>query len=375
MAVARAEKESKRKLKAEKAKQDALEAELAREGESDDDDTGFPDDDDDDDAGADGTSDDDDDDDENFGLSKEDQLEMAQSEHAAAIQAGLEIMGSTATDYTVAYQTECNAPGTAAARDAFEVVADEIKAGTVGPIVTNTDPDALHEDEAGAVVFFDATQADGGDAGGGAAAAKPGGLKHELLQPLPKGVNLKKKPALFMLKTRQGFRKAMIKVDKLLQKMAELSNAMLEKGPEKNDKRWINKAKISYHNNLRRVTDIARRCLICENFDDLCRLVEMLRDSAFVIVRIKNRFKKGNDLAEDTASYRDCQLVCFIPGTKMLFEIQLHLRCIYDVKAAATNETGADGRTGHQKYIVFRDIKERADATLASELKRISLLP
>lgn len=225
MAVARAEKESKRKLKAEKAKQDALEAELAREGESIDDDTGFPDDgDDDDDAGADGTSDDDDDDES---LSKEDQLEMAHSEHAEAIQAGLAIMGSTATDYTVAYQTECNAPGTAAARDAFEVVANEIKAGTVGPIVTNTDPEAaaaLHEDEAGAVIFLDATQAAGSDdAGGAAAAAKLGGLKYELLQPLPKGVKPHKKgfTALFMLKTRQGFRKAMIKVDKLLQKMAE----------------------------------------------------------------------------------------------------------------------------------------------------------
>lgn len=333
-------------------------------------------------SGADGTSGGDDDDDDDaggfFGLSKEDQLELAYTEHAGAIQAGIEIMGSTATDYTVAYQTECNAPGAAAARDAFEVLANEIKASTVGPIVTNTDPEAAaqrDEDEAGAVTFFDATKVDGGD-GGSVAVERLEGLKYELLQPLPPGVKLHKKgwEAKLMLFTRKWFRKDMLKADKHLQTMASLSNAMLKDGPEKNDKRWINKAKISYHNNLRRVTDIARRCLICENFEDLCKLLEMIRDSNFVIVRIKNRFKKGNDLAEDTASYRDCQLVCFIPGTKLLFEIQLHLRCIYDVKAAAANETGADGRTGHQKYIVFRDIKERADATLASELKRISLL-
>ena len=63
---------------------------------------------------------------------------------------------------------------------------------------------------------------------------------------LPPGEHKKGWEAKLMLFTRKWFRKDMIKVDKHLQMMASLSNAMLEKGPEKNDKRWINKARFHF---------------------------------------------------------------------------------------------------------------------------------
>ena len=71
----------------------------------------------------------------------------------------------------------------------------------------------------------------------------------------------------------------------------------------------------------------------------------MIMESALTIIRIKNRFDKSNN-AKATASYRDLQMLCYIPGTEMLFEVQLHLRCIHDLKEEAASKVSPDGRTG-----------------------------
>ena len=142
---------------------------------------------------------------------------------------------------------------------------------------------------------------------------------------------------------------------------AKSNNADYETGPVKSDERWIEKARIAYGNELRRVTDVERRSIVCVNFDDLLVALKLI-DEEFIIIRIKNRFELGNAAAKDTAAYRDCQLLCYAKGTKMMFEVQLHLDCIYELKSEIALKKGPDGRTGHQRYTEFRLLKETADA-------------
>ena len=45
----------------------------------------------------------------------------------------------------------------------------------------------------------------------------------------------------------------------------------------------------------------------------------------------------------------------------MLMELQLHLRPIHDLKSKVGASKNATGQTGHQRYILFRNIKENAE--------------
>ena len=197
-------------------------------------------------------------------------------------------------------------------------------------------------------------------------------MKVKLLQPKFGVKDPFKKKSMYMVKSRKAIAKAMKKVTKSLQRMAVDLDGMHKAGDPKDDKRWLNKARISYMNNLRRVTDIARQCLVCKDFAHIQAFLEMIDASDLQIIRIKNRFMKSNTLAEDTASYRDCQLLCYIPGTKIIFEIQLHLECIFELKEADARKTDPiDGRTGHEKYTQYRNIAEQAKATMLLALKEL----
>lgn len=164
----------------------------------------------------------------------------------------------------------------------------------------------------------------------------------------------------YMVEAKKQFQLHMPDTDKMLQSYAAECNAIFEKGSPKGKERWLEKARVSYENMLRRVTDIVRRSLIFDNFNDMCRALQMIDESGIVIIRIKNRFDKKNSTAKDTGAYRDVQLLCFAVGTKMMFEVQLHLRCIHDLKEANAEKVDAQGRTGHERYIEFRQIKETA---------------
>jgi hypothetical protein len=115
------------------------------------------------------------------------------------------------------------------------------------------------------------------------------------------------------------------------------------------------------------MTDIERRSFVCKDFDDLLLVLQLIDEGfegfgGFKIIRIKNRFEAANSGAKDTAAYRDCQVLCYALDTKMMFEIQLHLDCIFELKSAIAVKKGPDGRTGHENYIEFRLLKEAADA-------------
>jgi hypothetical protein len=164
----------------------------------------------------------------------------------------------------------------------------------------------------------------------------------------------------YMKKCREKFGLTMPETDKVLQAIATKCNVVFKVGDPKSDVRWGEKARRSYNFNLRRMTDIERRSFVCENFDEIGMVLELIAQD-FQIIRIKNRFAESNSAAKDTAAYRDCQVVCYALKTKMMFEIQLHLDCIFQLKDEIAVKTGPDGRTGHENYIRFRVLKESAD--------------
>ena len=84
-------------------------------------------------------------------------------------------------------------------------------------------------------------------------------------------------------------------------------------------------------------------------------------DMQLEIVRIKNRFDKENKTAKDTGGYRDVQLLVKIKGTDLLLEVQLHIKGIHDLKTKVATSKDADGQTGHERYIAFRNMKEAAE--------------
>jgi hypothetical protein len=254
------------------------------------------------------------------GFTAEEMQEMRDSDYKLALEAAQEVVQGAMVEYRTAYSRHLNGAGNIARRDKFGAVAGKIFAKCKGNI---------------------------------------DGLKVVLLQPsfeVPK-----EKKAQFMLVCRREFRQAMSKTDKALMVIATKANAIFKTGPIKTEERWIEKARISYGNELRRMTDIERRSFVCENFDDLTEVLQLI-DQEFHTIRIKNRFEAANSAAKDTAAYRDCQVLCYALGTKLMFEIQLHLECIHQLKDEIALKVGPDGRTGHQKYIEFRELKEVADA-------------
>ena len=89
--------------------------------------------------------------------------------------------------------------------------------------------------------------------------------------------------------------------------IAAAAGGRVEKGPPKDNERLFNKARLSYADDLQRVTDYERRSVVCQSFPQLIQVLKAI-NLDFKIVRIKNRFAKTNEVAKDTGAYRDCQL-------------------------------------------------------------------
>lgn len=159
---------------------------------------------------------------------------------------------------------------------------------------------------------------------------------------------------------RKTFKKEMAKTDAILATIAAASDAKLHIGDSKSTTRLVQKARLSYNENLKLVTDFERRALEFAAFHGMTEALKMIfRD--FIVIRIKNRFDKENTAAKRTGAYRDIQVVCYVKGTKLLFELQLHLTCIYEVKSSVAATKDANNKTGHERYIEFRELKEEAD--------------
>jgi hypothetical protein len=139
----------------------------------------------------------------------------------------------------------------------------------------------------------------------------------------------------------------------------DIEGVHYEIGPQKDDVRLFEKARLSYKKNLRRVTDYERRSFVCNTFSAALEVFNRLASSVNII-RIKNRFSKTNVNAKDSGGYRDLQLVVRLDnGT--LVEIQLHLKIFHDLKTQVAGQENSEGQTGHDRYKTFRQLKEQAD--------------
>jgi hypothetical protein len=177
--------------------------------------------------------------------------------------------------------------------------------------------------------------------------------------------NHKMRPKYAILLQKQ-FRKSMAATDKALMRIASAADGVVHTGKPKDKKRLFEKARLSYGGSLVRVTDFERRSIVCDDFAGLITALEMV-DAQFTVLRIKNRFAKKNDSAKKTASYRDCQLTCHVLGTELMFELQLHLQATFQIKQEVAHSAGPDGRSGHDRYIQFRKLKETADFEYAKK--------
>ncbi|MGC9422453.1 phosphoribosylglycinamide formyltransferase [Vibrio sp.] len=76
-----------------------------------------------------------------------------------------------------------------------------------------------------------------------------------------------------------------------------------------------------------RITDLARATIIAEDVPSLVEAYEALGREAS-IVKVKNRFK-----SPAPSGYRDLNVLVELPKTKIIAEVQFHLKAIADVKS------------------------------------------
>jgi hypothetical protein len=168
---------------------------------------------------------------------------------------------------------------------------------------------------------------------------------------------------------RKALRPVVEKMDGVFQDIASAVGAKYERGPPKGNPRLFQKARMSYKNNLRRITDFERGSFVCVDFDTMVVVFEAVT-KVVKTVRIKNRFSKGNREATESGGYRDLQLVALLDGG-LLLEIQIHLTTFHDLKTMVAKDTDQGGQNGHQRYVQFRQLKERAEFTRQNYLDKL----
>ena len=143
------------------------------------------------------------------------------------------------------------------------------------------------------------------------------------------------------------------------------SQATVRLGPPKSRERAEQKAELCYDGDLALVGDYERAEVVCDDVKTAHSVVDLLlsEESPFPIVRLKNRFAVGYPAAKQAGGYRDVQLIGRIPGTGLLFEIQVHIKAFHVIKTElGTLKRG--GKTGHGRYRKYRDSKEKANQSL-----------
>ena len=131
-------------------------------------------------------------------------------------------------------------------------------------------------------------------------------------------------------------------------------------GPPKKDERCLEKASLAYADDYSRLKDLRRASIVCPSVAGIVLLCQDLAVSNLQLLRVKNRFDRKYQ-AEQSAGYRDLQFNIQVPGTGLVWELQVHLAAIEGLKTKIRDEADATGRTGHMRYVAFRQIKERLE--------------
>lgn len=135
------------------------------------------------------------------------------------------------------------------------------------------------------------------------------------------------------------------------------------KGPDKIDDRTREKAQLCYKRNFADVKDFRRANVNCATVADMVLLVEEITNTPGLdVVRVKNRLHTKYNAKGLSAGYRDLQLNIRTNGeTKIIWELQLHMKEMEKVKHQQNKVSDASGRTGHGRYKARRELLERIE--------------
>ena len=142
------------------------------------------------------------------------------------------------------------------------------------------------------------------------------------------------------------------------ERIAAAHGLEFKKGPHKKGDRCMEKALLCYGGDFSRLKDLRRCSIVCPTMAAVlaaCRGV--VADPAIDVLRVKNRFAPGYPAKEQSAGYRDVQFNIGVPGTGLVWELQVHVAAIETLKS--TMPADPSGRTGHERYKAFRDVMER----------------
>lgn len=97
----------------------------------------------------------------------------------------------------------------------------------------------------------------------------------------------------------------------------------------KSRERALEKVSKELNGDVSRITDLARATIIANDIPSLVNAYEALAREANII-KVKNRFKSPAE-----SGYRDLNVLIQLPKTKLIAEVQFHLRAIEEVKSGA----------------------------------------
>lgn len=120
---------------------------------------------------------------------------------------------------------------------------------------------------------------------------------------------------------------AQSELEMLCQSTAMLTSTQPYFAGVKSYSRAEKKVALEFDGNARRITDLARATLVADDVPSLVEAYEILNREA-TIVKVKNRFKSPGE-----SGYRDLMVLVELPESKLIAEVQLHLKGIAEVKS------------------------------------------
>ncbi|EKO3582773.1 RelA/SpoT domain-containing protein [Vibrio metschnikovii] len=120
---------------------------------------------------------------------------------------------------------------------------------------------------------------------------------------------------------------AQLELEALCTGTAMLTSAQALFSGTKSRSRALEKIALELNGQPERITDLARATIIADDVPSLVEAYEVLGREAR-IVKVKNRFK-----TPAASGYRDLNLLVELPKSKIIAEVQLHLKAIAEVKS------------------------------------------
>ncbi|MCG3728513.1 phosphoribosylglycinamide formyltransferase [Vibrio cincinnatiensis] len=116
-------------------------------------------------------------------------------------------------------------------------------------------------------------------------------------------------------------------LETLCKSTAMLTSTQAHFSGVKSQQRAREKVTLELAGQAERITDLARATMIADDVPSLVEAYEALGREA-TIVKVKNRFK-----SPAPSGYRDLNVLVELPKTKIIAEVQFHLKAIADVKS------------------------------------------